>query len=1004
MSDFYSKPDIDKVEQTARIDDFVPGERIVKNRRNITVCPQCRKKSLQIVDNRQFRGIKCFDCGFVKTGVFSVVMHYESCTYPEAIKLVADRYGISVESEKERRTRLLREQTKSMSDSFLMKQLTGSGLTLEDISARVRTKDGKDWQTIQLFVKGTMDARGNIESFGDDMLIRYYNLEGMPMKVATRGVAGGQKDYTRARWQLPEAHRSGKDGKPGKYGAIKGAEAKFFFPGRIIQAYQDKEQFDTLVIQEGEKKAVKACKHGIMSIAIQGIYNIGNKNQGLISDLQYLVRRCGIKRIALLFDSDWDNLSRSISNGDEIDARPRQFANAAIKFRDYVDTLNNLDLDVNIWFGHINDNEAGDKGIDDLLCNTLKDREEILWPDILAAMSDPKGVANYVSMHKISVMSDAKILNFWDLRDKDAFFRRHADRIKDLRKFRFAKINYVVDDSGAIERSSSFGEAKDFWTAYFDDEKKEYIVKFDPSSASDFLQNNGFRRYTSPELGNLKFGFVRIENGVAYKCAEYQIRDTAFEYLSVSNKIKAVKNYFLMQLPKCIGPNLLERLQLENIENVVNPDEQIRFFRNGQIRITDRDITLSPNSRIVWEEEICPRLFKRIPVISEIAKLDDGAFIVKTTPEGDRCEFLQFLVNTSNDFRDRDPGSLTDEERRSIYINLVNKITAIGYLITDYRYNTEEKVIVAMDSSMSEVGKSQGRTGKSLIGKAIEQVTCQAFVDGKELNGSDDFMFSDVTPQARNVFFDDVKPNFCFTRLFAAVTGPLMVNPKLGSRFKIEYEKVPKFYVTTNHAISDDSRSAKDRMVLMMFSNWYNDDYKPIDEFGHTFFSGWNDEQWQLFDNLMAECVMFYFRSMQEGWSRVGCGVVHPPMRQADLRQMRQKMGEAFLQWAEAFFSPDSGNLSRKLWTKDIMAAFIEENPLQAKFVSATVLREKIETFCRFKGYHFNPHRLEKKSRLSFQEWHAINEGSFIGDREASNSKTYITVCTDEQARELFNL
>ena len=139
---------------------------------------------------------------------------------------------------------------------------------------------------------------------------------------------------------------------------------------------------ETLIIQEGEKKAEKACKHGIPSIAIQGIFNIGNKEGGLPQDLQYIVQRCQVKNVVLLFDSDWDDLSKQLNPDEAVDYRPRMFSKAAIKFKKYVGTMHNVGVNVDIFFGHINDNERGDKGVDDLLVGTLKGHEDELAKDI----------------------------------------------------------------------------------------------------------------------------------------------------------------------------------------------------------------------------------------------------------------------------------------------------------------------------------------------------------------------------------------------------------------------------------------------------------------------------------------------------------------------------------------------------------------------------------------------------------------------------------------------
>ncbi len=55
---------------------------------------------------------------------------------------------------------------------------------------------------------------------------------------------------------------------------------------------------------------------------------------------------------------------------------------------------------------------------------------------------------------------------------------------------------------------------------------------------------------------------------------------------------------------------------------------------------------------------------------------------------------------------------------RIFHRHIVNKITCIGFLLADYKYASERKAIVAMDAKMSEVGRSNGRSGKSMIGYA----------------------------------------------------------------------------------------------------------------------------------------------------------------------------------------------------------------------------------------------------------------------------------------------
>src|SRR5690606_26737786 len=129
--------------------------------------------------------------------------------------------------------------------------------------------------------------------------------------------------------------------------------------------------------------------------------------------------------------------------------------------------------------------------------------------------------------------------------------------------------------------------------------------------------------------------------------------------------------------------------------------------------------------------------------------------------------------------------------------HLVNKLTAIGYLLHDYKNASELKAVIAMDGRISEVGASNGRTGKSLVGAAIEQVIPQEYIDAKNKKITEDqFLFSDVTEKTMNIFLDDMRANIDFEHFFTLITGKLKVNVKGGARFSLNQEDTPKLFCT----------------------------------------------------------------------------------------------------------------------------------------------------------------------------------------------------------------
>lgn len=323
----------------------------------------------------------------------------------------------------------------------------------------------------------------------------------------------------------------------------------------------------------------------------------------------------------------------------------------------------------------------------------------------------------------------------------------------------------------------------------------------------------------------------------------------------------------------------------------------------------------------------------------------------------------------------------------------------MGYLLCDYKYQTELKAVIAMDGELSDVGQSNGRTGKSLIGKALSYMLEQTSIDGRNTKNDDDFIYTLVTLRTRNVFMDDVTTNFNFERFYFAITGDLNVNVKGGGRFVIKSEHSPKFYITTNHAINgSQTRSSQERIIYMSFSNYFNDQRHPVDVFGHQFFADWDEEQWNLFYNFMAECVFIYFTSMQQGWSRPGQGAVAPPMRDIMWRTLRQQMSESLFQWAELYFDKTNSKLNERIPRREVFKDFCEQFPDSKRAITTSNFKTKLCYYCQFKGYHFNPNKLNKEGK-SFRTWIDEHPGeAFIGEADKSGGIEYFQVYDTETA------
>lgn len=998
----YNKFDVEKVKSEADIRRFIAGASSTRPTQEVT-CPFCGKeKKLRITRKKGHNSAYCFACNRGFANPLEAYAHYANLdlkqNFVTIIEAVASEGGIIITPEADRRKEVVKSAKENIRASFCATQLAASGLTVEDVFASVI--EGNQEILKSPFQPGSVGSGFMPDLKGDDMLIFYYDLHGRPVQYSPKG-SKALRNYVRVRYANPDMHL-GQDGSTMKYQTAPGAPSQVYIPEKVRRLYKSKTPIEVLFLQEGEKKAEKACKHGMVSLGLQGIANIGSKELGLIQAVQDVVKVCQVRHVVLVMDSDWADLSRNLTTGDRADQRPVSFASAVIKFKQYMETFHNLGLNVDVWWGHVNPNERGDKGVDDLLVGSLLGREQELMEDIDRTMHSHNGRGTWLDLHKITAVSDAKIRDFWHLNDRQAFFNAHRDRLAAIPTFKLGGVRYKVEN-GAMAPVSRYSSDVDIFTIE-KDSKDNDRVSLNYMETFRFLSASGFFRLRNSEEDGSGYDFIRIDDGIITRVAPYELRDFIRQYIMANVKVPLVQEFFASKLDVLIPDKKLEGLEiLADSFNGFEPDVQRTYYNNGQVEITPHGITAGGPISNVWKSRIIPRSFRRVEVIKSITKEGDR-FHWELTDEGKRCEFLQYLINASNNLYTHDaPREITEQEQSEWTQHIVNKITAIGYLLADWKYASDRQAVVVQDHKITEVGQAWGGAGKSVLGTALSKVSAQAAIDGKKFDPSDPFVLSNITKATRNIFIDDVRTNFDFTRIFNWITGSMPINPKGKERYDIPVEESPKILITTNHAIkSADEGSVKRRIAYVEFSAWYNQDHALIDDFHHMFFDDWDEYQWTLFDNFMAECVMFYFRSMEQEWNRAGRGVVPPPMRNIELRTLRQAMSETLLQWADEYFDPTGTRLNERIPRKELWQSFLETaGGLQGHSVTRTNFKTKLIAYCKYKGYDFNhnkPSTSGANTQTIYCEWKPTHPNeTFVGDDDKAGGVEYFTIFSPEK-------
>ena len=991
----YSQFEIDKVKE-ADIRLFVRGANESKAKTEMD-CPFCNaKKKFTVLHNSKYNYAKCWVCNEGFSGPLEAYAYLQGLDikrdYIKCIEGVANMARITITPEETIRKEKVKKEQKTIQNTFTHKQLEGSGLTPKDVMATVVDK-GQE-MIVCPFRPGTV-KQGLPVTQGDDMLIFYYDLYGNPVKYSVKGTRT-LRDYFRVRFANPDLHTDG-SGKSMKYKSPPGSSSPVYIPEIMRRLFKSKTPVETLFLQEGEKKAEKACKHGMYSLGLQGISNIGTSENGLIQDIQLFVQRCQVRNIVLLMDSDWNDLSRNLTVGERADMRPNTFAHAVTKFKQYIQTFHNLGMNVDVWWGHVNENENGDKGIDDLLVGSLKGNEQELIKDIDFTMHSHDGKGKWVDIHKITSLSDAKIRDFWSLNDWQQFFEIHKERLIDLPTFRLGSVRYKIEDDKLV-RNGSYSSDTDIFRIE-KDSKDNDKVQLNYTETLRFLAASGFYRLANEGEGAAGFEYIHIDDGIIDRSAPYEIRDFIISYIMTNCRNPLVHEYFNAKLDMILPDKKLERLELRKDDfNNFEPGVQRSYYNNGQVEITSQSIKPFLPISNVWRSRIVPRNFKRIKIIESIDVAENN-FSIKFTQDGLNCEFVRYLINTSNNYYSpEEPREVSADEQSEWDQHVINKITALGYLLSDWKYSSDRKTVVIQDHRISEVGQSWGGSGKSILGDAISHVRAQASFDGKTFNPSDQFALDGVTKSTRNIFIDDVRTNFNFEILFNWVTGNLPVNPKGKTKFSIKAENSPKFLITTNHAINNANQdSISRRIAYMEYSSWYNKEHTIVDDFDHQFFFDWDEHQWQLFDNLMAECVMYYLRSFELAWNKKGEGIIPPPMKNIELRTLRQSMSEILLQWADEYFDPSGTNINSRISKKLMFDNFVTyAGGSQGHGVNSSNFKRRMKDFCKYKGYDFNPAKpIDKPNggKVFFSDWKPKHPGeSFIGGDDKANSCEFITI------------
>ena len=990
-------------------------------------CPACSAKAgLEIVKSGTKLGVfKCFHCGEGGKGGAAYLQKMHGMDWKAAYTWLASQYHIALsepaDAIPEKKTTATADQT-----SFRDLQLAHSGIPLDTQKIKIKSSEQGHSVEIYRYEPGTMTPAGDTTRSGPDMLLHYVDLRGQLITYTPRSGAK-PKPVVRVRYRNPALHTD-RDGREIKYRSPLGSGSHLWIPNHIITAYTLGTETPVLYIVEGEKKADKMCLHGLPAVGIQGIHNLAN--EAMPRTFESIIERCRVQHVVFVVDSDYQNISAT--RGKPVDARPRTFLRAIQRFGEYFQAYQNQGIALRMHM--VAGRSARHKGIDDLLCHLQSEGHEtlqqpgLLAADIAKALIDREGKGEHVDAYNIHPqrISQQKLLEIFHLDDAEKFFATHLNQLREIGDFKFKNLQYFYNtESGKVELAQQILPQEQFYDLeLFSSSKKDFIkVTFNYDRIRRFLFNRGVGLYEyQPGL----YRTVRREGNILQDVSHTWIQRYVVDFAETlpkewpeslsfvgGSQRDAVINMLLKGNTQYLGPNNLNYMYTHEPQWVQpSPHEQILVFRNCYWRITATSIEQRPIGELngaVWQSQVIdfePTLQAQ-PMLR--VERQEGKWRIRETEAALRCEMFEYVKCTSlfawkkhyellRDPVDKalryvpreEPEALTPQELDSWHMHMATKLIAWGYKLRTWRDRANMRAVICMDGLESQVGKSQGGSGKSLFATATEY--CQGssthtenksvfVVDGKTADIKNDrFMYHGVDERTREIVFDDVRVNFPFEDLFSQITSAIRVKPFQGAPITIP---APVFTITTNHALNGEGNSFKRRQYLLGFSNFFNEYRTPAQHFGHLLFSDWDQAQWNAYYNLMAVSVQVYMQYPDLGRYCVESDDI-------DRRRQRQQIGEDFLDFAETYFAP--GYMLNRLIVKErVLDDYLDIYPSARRYMDARKIKTLSRLYASYRGYTYNPGADGPDDRIksSGHEFILIADAEY--DRNAPGEKIFKT-------------
>jgi hypothetical protein len=482
-----------------------------------------------------------------------------------------------------------------------------------------------------------------------------------------------------------------------------------------------------------------------------------------------------------------------------------------------------------------------------------------------------------------------------------------------------------------------YNDTVKFWYEVENEKTGKIEYKFSYDDAITFLHNNGFYKFP---LDNGYYQFIHVRQDVKQVevIQSLQIKEFFINYLKSDSgsEFKAVREMFRRGSKNYCSVNLLEGLDyLKPVFKKDTKEAAFVYFKNCYLQITASGIIDNSYSILdgyIWSKQVIDFTYTR----TDYSTSDFARFV--------------FLVTVGEN---KTLDQCTEDEIKKIE----SFKTSLGYLLHRYKNPAITKAVIAVDKRLRSQGENNGRTGKSLLSKALSKMLNVAGIDGKLFGFDKPFPFQRTNIDTELINFNDVKKNFDFECLFGMITEEFTFEKKGKDSITLPFEDAPKFYISTNTTLRGSGESNKGRQQIIEFSSYFSTDHSPIMEFGKMFFSDWSQQDYAMFYTYMIDCIKHYLQH----------SLIPFPVANYEINKLIDNAGEEFIDYMDEVVMQQLKYVN-EFDCQKLFDAYIATNKHRDKTQIKT-FNKNVKTWADINGLEINAHKggeRDKRNNITY--------------------------------------